>query len=1522
MKKVLSLILAFVFAVGICASAPMTIEASAASVDDLTFELNEDCKSYSVVDCNENASGEIVIPGEYNGLPVTGISGVYEVSDDPEDIPVGEGAFYNCVNISSIVIPDSVSYINYEAFEGCSGLEVVTVPESIDEINPSIFSDCFKLSEMKVSQSNQRYSVVDGVLFNSEKTELVLYPKGKSNESYRIPDSVTSIGYSAFIYCKSLVNITIPDSVISIGDNAFYCCSSLTSVTIPDSVTSIGDGAFYGTVLYKNINNWDNNVLYIGNHLIVANIEISGDYIIKPGTKTIAEDAFHSSKNLESVVIPDSVTSIGDRVFYYCSSLTSVTIPDSVTSIGVGAFSDCSSLTSVTIPGSVKIIGESAFEDCYLLQSIIICDGVSIIQDDAFLGAYNLNEIVVPESVTSIGEHALGYKFEYDEYGEVEVKDSQFKIYGVKNSAAENYAISNGFDFKEVDFDNLDSFFTFEDYVSGESYMLTGGAKSFFVGDLTIPSEYNGKPVTSIGESAFSYCTGLTSVTIPDSVTSIGDYAFDGCENLSSVIIPNSIEDIGDSAFYWTDLDSITIPGSVDYIGSHAFEESGLTTLKIEDGVSYIGDRAFYDCPGIVSVTIPESVNYIGDEVFGYYCYLDENYEEVYAKVSELEISGVKGSEAEYYATENGFTFIEHIHDFENNYCKECKGKLWEHEIFDEKLTMLEIYDYNGYDKNVVIPESIDGYKVVSLGSSTFAHNEMVETVMLPKTIKEVGDFSGESIKSIYVAEDNAYFKSVDGMLFTKDMSSLLQCPKGRSEAVVIPEGVQSIASDAFGNCRSLNSITIPDTVTSIGESAFYGTALYNDSSKWDNGVLYINNHLIDVKNSLSGEYTIKNGTKCIANVAFGYSGVTSVTIPDGVTSIGIGAFEWCGSLTNVTIPESVTSIGARAFSDCPLLVNVVLPECLTSIEYATFKNCSSLTNIVIPNGVTEIGEWAFVNCSSITDITIPDGTTIIDNEAFYGTSLKSITIPSSVTEIGYFAFGYRWISESYEAEKVEGFTIYGEKGTAAETYANENGFTFIEKVTHTHNHTSTVTKQPTCTESGTKTFTCSCGDSYTETIPATGHKDVTITGKAATCTATGLTDGKKCSVCGTVTKAQETIKAKGHTTSVINKKDATCTADGYTGDTYCSVCKTTTAKGSVIKTVGHKWNSGSVTTEPTCTTQGEKTYVCTVCYDAKSELISAKGHKEVVIPAVAPTYKEPGKTEGKKCSVCGTITVAQKDVAKLTLATPVVTVKNSATGVKVAWKAIDGAESYKVYRKTYSTKTKKYGSWKTCGTATKTSYVDVTAKSGTKYIYTVKAFNGDTKSGIKNSSSILFLAQPTVKIANNASGVKVSWNKITGATGYKVYRAEYKNGKWTGWKSVKTITKGSTVSWTDTKAKSGVKYKYTVKAVNGKTASTYKSSSSLLYLAQPKTTVKAVSNGVKVSWTQITGAASYKIYRSEYNTKTKKWSSWKGIKTAKSTSKSYTDKSAKKGVKYRYTVKAVNGKVASSYKASSSVKR
>ena len=178
--------------------------------------------------------------------------------------------------------------------------------------------------------------------------------------SITIPESVTSIGDFAFDGCSSLTSITIPNSVTRIGNGAFSYCSSLTSITIPNSVTSIGEGAFYGTALYNEKSNWENSVLYISNCLIEAKDDISGAYIIKEGTRLIADGAFGDCESLTSITIPNSVTAIGFGVFQGCSRLRSITIPNSVTSIGKFAFFECSSLKSVSVPRHTQI-ADNAF---------------------------------------------------------------------------------------------------------------------------------------------------------------------------------------------------------------------------------------------------------------------------------------------------------------------------------------------------------------------------------------------------------------------------------------------------------------------------------------------------------------------------------------------------------------------------------------------------------------------------------------------------------------------------------------------------------------------------------------------------------------------------------------------------------------------------------------------------------------------------------------------------------------------------------------------------------------------------------------------------------------------------------------------------------------------------------------------------------------------------------------------------------------------------------------------------------
>ena len=218
---------------------------------------------------------------------------------------------------------------------------------------------------------------------------------------------------------------------------------------------------------------------------------------------------------------------------------------------------------------------------------------------------------------------------------------------------------------------------------------------------------------------------------------------------------------------------------------------------------------------------------------------------------------------------------------------------------------------------------------------------------------------------------------------------------------------ITSIGDEAFNNCDGLTSITIPNSVTSIGWYAFNGTAFYNNPSNWDNGALYLGDCLIRLADGYVGDYNIKESTRLIADCAFwDCSSLTSITIPNSVTSIGICAFLGCSSLTSITIPNSVTSIGDEAFKWCSSLTSITIPNSVTSIGESAFAGCSGLSSITIPESVTSIGGWAFYDCSSLTSITIPNSVTSIGGWAFYGCkSLKSVTIPNSVTSIGESAF-------------------------------------------------------------------------------------------------------------------------------------------------------------------------------------------------------------------------------------------------------------------------------------------------------------------------------------------------------------------------------------------------------------------------------------------------------------------------------------------------------------------------------------
>ena len=1351
-------------------------KASAISEGYYTYSVSNG--KATITDVDNSISGNVTIPSKLGGYPVTEIDG---------------RAFYKCTDLTSITIPNNVTSIGDFTFIGCTGLTRVTIPDSVTSIGMEAFEDCIGLTGIEISDlaswceiifvSNPLY-YAKNLYINGELATDIRIPDSVTRigsrtfegctclTSVTIPDSVTSIGYFAFSGCTGLTSVTIPDSVSSIGDSAFRGCTGLTNITIPGSVTSIGEHAFgdctgllklnwnatkVGDLYYFNpdpdsmdqYRYWDvfSNAGTAGDGIDVVfgdTVEEIPDYLFLSSAKiktvtignsvtSIGNSAFSGCTDLISVYItdlaawceivfysnplsyaknlyingelatdikiPDGVTRIGSSAFKGCTCLTNVTIPDSVTEIGWYTFRGCTGLTNATIPDSVTEIGWYAFEDCTGLTSVTIPDSVTSIGDEAFSGCIGLTSITIPDSIISIGSNAFNNTAWYNALpsGDVYIGKA---YYAYKGKMPENTHV----------------------IIKEGTKVVTRSAFERCTGltGITIPDS-----VTSIGTYAFARCTGLKSITIPDSVTSIGVCAFERCTGLRSITLSNSVTSIGSSAFeYCTGLKSITIPDSVTSIGGYAFEYcTGLKSITIPDSVTSIGSYVFEGCTGLKSVTIGSGIKSIDGTIFAQCRYIEN-----------LKVSG-------------GVEKIE--------------GGIFDNTPWYENHPYGDVY----------------------IGSVYYKYKGTVPT----------------------------------------------------NTNITIKKGTKGIADKAFKNASGINTLTIPSSVTNIGKEVFayknyigwkgfsIKTLIIEDLTAWckiDFDGFYANPmkgaETITVNGNTISTLTVPSGITEIKDYAFcNFNTIDEVVIPKSVKRIGTYAFYNCENLSRVTVPGSVKTIGDGAFKLCDELSYAALENGIETIGEGAFYE-TAIRYLIIPDSVKSIGTEAFTHCYKLTDLTVGNGITAIGANAFKESSnLARIRIGKNVKSIGANAF-----SKLTNIPTV----YYASSKTAWNNISIDKSNEFLLRATmhynadisHKHNYAENITKNATCTKSGSKTLTCECGKTGTQSIPAKGHTAVTDKAVAPTCTKSGKTEGSHCKVCGTVFTAQKTIAATGHSYKTT-KKLATVSTDGKTVTT-CTVCgyvyrATTYYRASSIRLSASVFTYNGKVQRPSVTVKTSKG--ATLKNGTDYTVSYSSGCKNTGRYAVKVTFK--GNYTGSKTLY---FYILPGKTSSLTVA-------QSTTAVKATWKAVAGASGYIVTL--YNSNNKVI---KTVDT-TKTTYTFSKLSAGTVYKVRVTAYKTiDSKKINSRSYTLLTTATkpgtPTLKVAAGTGKATLSWNKQTGATGYVVYMATSKNGKYT---KIATVKGNSKVSFTKTGLTKGKTYYFKVAAyetVGGKTI--YGSFSSVKY--------------------------------------------------------------------------------------------
>ena len=760
------------------------------------------------------------------GIVITGIN---DNSIDILDIPsyINEKkvvgiAYLGAKGASEIIVPDTVKFISTGWLVDCYNVKKITLGASVDRFSIEMFSGIPLLEEINVSPNNKNYMSYDGVLYSKDGTSFVAYPLGKGNY-YFVPSFVKDL--DNFVNNKLYDDITID----------FSLSSNFKTI----------DGVTYTLDMKK---------------VIYCDTEKSGDYVMPDSVEEISDYAFKNS-SLESVIISKNVTEIVYGVFANCTELKNVEIPTGVKSIGRGSFSNCTSLEYVSVPDSVvqlqgesfkncyslssvdlnnvKVIEDSTFENCSSLSRVKFSDSLTKINHDAFSYCSSLKSIILPESLERIGYNA----FRCSGLESVAIPDSVTEI--------ESSAFAECYNLKKVDLSN---------------------------------------GVTTITGSCFSNCISIESIVIPMGVRSIEWSAFHGCKKLSSITIPDSIEMVNYGIFDETALvDNTNYEDGFLYIGNILYDvkESVSGDVTVRPGTKIIAPYVFSNCPDITSIELPYGLKYIGGSTF---CgsqiksiKIPETVTEIIygafrdSSIKNIEIpnaatnldDGIFRSTQWYELQDEGLVYLDSIFFGYKGYMDELSHitikdgtKALAARAFCEQDNLIGVTIPDGvinigriafYDcsrlKQVILPDSVKyigisafaackSLELLELGNGVeeicgnIINGTRIKKIDIPATTKKIDPtafYGCDTLEEINVDENNQYYSSIDGVLYNKDGTKLLYCPRGKTGTVTIAEKVVSVRTGSFNDSK-VQKIIVENDDLIIGENAF-GTCI---SEYWD----------------------------------------------------------------------------------------------------------------------------------------------------------------------------------------------------------------------------------------------------------------------------------------------------------------------------------------------------------------------------------------------------------------------------------------------------------------------------------------------------------------------------------------------------------------------------------------------------------------------------------------------------------------------------------------------------------------